>query len=106
MLMILSFQWTDVFFALMVMPFSFSKSMESMARSSTRSLARKTPPSFRSLSTSVVLPWSTWAIMAILRMLWFIGGRGRLLEKEVQRARQDDRTQGGRRDADVTPRNV
>src|SRR3954466_12804327 len=31
-------------------------------------LARKVPDCFRSWSTSVVLPWSTWAMMAMLRM--------------------------------------
>ena len=33
------------------------------------SLARKMPLWFSMASTSVVLPWSTWAMMAILRML-------------------------------------
>src|ERR1051325_2591588 len=54
----------------MVMPFSFSRSIESMRRSSCDScwLARKVPDCLRRQSTSVVLPWSTWAMMAIFRM--------------------------------------
>src|SRR5579859_1265500 len=38
-----------------------------MARSACASLARKTPDWASSWSTSVVLPWSTWAMMAMLR---------------------------------------
>src|SRR5579883_3291525 len=53
------------------MPRSRSKSFESMTRSATSSLARKIPL-WRSMeSTSVVLPWSTWAMMAMLRVLSF-----------------------------------
>ena len=49
------------------MPFSRSRSLESMTRSTTTWLARKAP-AWRSIaSTSVVLPWSTWATMATLR---------------------------------------
>ena len=67
MLMRVSFQTTEVALARMVMPRSFSRSFESMARSSTRWLSRNEPDCDRSLSTSVVLPWSTWAMMAMLR---------------------------------------
>src|ERR1700733_5853407 len=38
-----------------------------MARSTWASLARNTPDWASSWSTSVVLPWSTWAMMAMLR---------------------------------------
>ena len=49
------------------MPRSRSRSPESMTRSATRSLARKMPLCHSMASTSVVLPWSTWAMMARLR---------------------------------------
>src|SRR5260221_9675287 len=49
------------------MPRSRSSSLLSMARSATRSLARKVPLWCSSASTSVVLPWSTCAMMATLR---------------------------------------
>src|SRR5579875_1434028 len=52
----------------MVMPRSFSRSLESMTRSATASLARKVPDWRSMASTRVVLPWSTWAMMAILRI--------------------------------------
>src|SRR6266481_2706849 len=57
-----------VFLAMIVMPFSRSRSMESMTRSATCSLARKMPDCQSIASTSVVLPWSTWAMMAKFRM--------------------------------------
>src|SRR5574340_381020 len=53
----------------MVMPRSFSKSLESITRSSTAWFSRKVPDCLRSWSTSVVLPWSTCAMMAMLRSL-------------------------------------
>src|SRR5260370_347601 len=49
------------------MPFSRSRSFESMTRSATCSLARNVPACHSRASTSVVLPWSTWAMMATLR---------------------------------------
>ena len=49
------------------MPRSRSRSVLSIARSATRSLARKVPLWCSSASTSVVLPWSTCAMMATLR---------------------------------------
>ena len=49
------------------MPRSRSRSLLSIARSATRSLARNVPLWCSSASTSVVLPWSTWAMMATLR---------------------------------------
>ena len=59
---------TAVFLARMVMPFSRSRSRESMTRSTTSAFSR-TPPVWRmKASTSVVLPWSTWAMIARLRM--------------------------------------
>src|SRR5499425_1432204 len=54
---------------MIVMPFSRSRSMESMMRSGTASLARKRPDCQSMASTSVVLPWSTWAMIATFRML-------------------------------------
>ena len=62
-----SFHTTDVALARMVMPRSRSRSFESMTRSATRWLSRNAPDCCRSRSTSVVLPWSTWAMMAMLR---------------------------------------
>ena len=50
------------------MPFSRSRSIESITRSSTSWFARKAPACQSMASTSVVLPWSTWATMATLRM--------------------------------------
>ncbi len=50
------------------MPFSRSRSIESITRSATSWLARKAPDCHSIASTSVVLPWSTWATMATLRM--------------------------------------
>ena len=58
---------TEVFLARMVMPFSRSRSVESMTRSSTSWLARNAPVCQSMASTSVVLPWSTWAMIAALR---------------------------------------
>ena len=51
----------------MVIPRSRSRSFESMTRSATTSFSRNVP-AWRSMwSTSVVLPWSTWATMAMFR---------------------------------------
>src|SRR5215472_6498642 len=61
-----------VFFARMVMPRSRSSSFESITRSTTASLARKMPLCFSMASTSVVLPWSTCAMMAMLRISWLM----------------------------------
>ena len=49
------------------MPRSRSRSLLSITRSTTRSLARKMPLWCSIASTSVVLPWSTCATMATLR---------------------------------------
>ena len=49
------------------MPFSRSRSIESITRSFTSWLARKAPDCHSIASTSVVLPWSTWATIATLR---------------------------------------
>ena len=70
---------TVVCLARMVMPFSRSRSPESRTRSTTASLARNTPDWRSIASTSVVLPWSTWATMAMLRrslrgsVMWVAG---------------------------------
>ena len=68
MLMRLSFHTTLVHLARIVMPRSFSKSFLSSARSATTWCSRKEPDWRSSWSTSVVLPWSTCAMMAMLRM--------------------------------------
>ena len=62
-----SCQTSEVALARMVMPRSRSRSLESSARSTTRWFSRNEPDCCRSRSTSVVLPWSTWAMMAMLR---------------------------------------
>src|SRR3954471_9578295 len=51
----------------MVMPRSRSRSLESIARSATFWFSRNEPDCCSRRSTSVVLPWSTWAMMATLR---------------------------------------
>src|SRR5882762_10036223 len=56
-----------VFLAMIVMPFSRSRSIESIMRSGTDSFWRKRPDCHSIASTSVVLPWSTWAMIAMLR---------------------------------------
>jgi hypothetical protein len=49
------------------MPFSRSRSIESITRSAI-SVRACQAPDWRSIaSTSVVFPWSTWAMMATLR---------------------------------------
>ena len=58
---------TAVFLARMVMPFSRSSALESITRSTTSWFSRNTPLCQSMASTSVVLPWSTWATMAMLR---------------------------------------
>ena len=58
---------TAVFLARMVMPFSRSRSIESMTRFSTSAPSRKAPDCHSIASTNVVFPWSTWATMAMLR---------------------------------------
>lgn len=57
-----------VFFAKIVIPRSLSKSLLSIARSATVSLSRNVPDWRSNWSTRVVLPWSTWAIIATLRI--------------------------------------
>src|SRR6266704_1852921 len=52
----------------MVMPRSRSRSLLSMTRSTSRSFERKVPVCCSSRSTSVVLPWSTCAMIAMFRM--------------------------------------
>src|SRR3954469_551491 len=69
MMLILTPRWrTAVFFARIVMPFSRSRSIESMTRSATSWFARKAPDCQSIASTSVVFPWSTCATIATLRM--------------------------------------
>src|SRR5206468_11724024 len=68
MLILISRQTTEVHLARIVMPRSRSSSLESSARSATCWLARNAPLWRSIASTSVVLPWSTWAMIAMLRM--------------------------------------
>src|SRR5688572_6217605 len=63
-----------VFLARMVIPRSRSRSLESMTRSVSSWLARKTPLWRSMASTRVVLPWSTCAMIATLRSAVVSGG--------------------------------
>src|SRR5450759_1186446 len=56
----------------MVMTRSRSSSFESMTRSITASFSRRIQLCLSMASTSVVLPWSTCAMIAILRILSFL----------------------------------
>ena len=67
MLSLTSPWWTAVFLARIVIPFSRSRSIESITRSATSWPLRKAPDCHSIASTSVVLPWSTWATIAMLR---------------------------------------
>ena len=58
-----------MFLARIVMPRSFSMAFESIARSGSWKRASSVLDWRSSLSTSVVLPWSTWAMIAIFRSL-------------------------------------
>ncbi len=49
------------------MPFSRSRSIESITRSATSWPLRNAPDCHSIASTSVVLPWSTWAMIAMFR---------------------------------------
>src|SRR6185295_6742429 len=67
MLMRHSRQLIAVFLARIVMPRSFSRSFESIARSGMTTREPSEPAWRSSLSTSVVLPWSTCAMIAMFR---------------------------------------
>ena len=69
MLMRVPFHVTAVHLLRIVMPRSRSRSFESIARSATTSPVRNVPACLSRPSTSVVLPWSTCAMIATLRML-------------------------------------
>ena len=62
------FHSTAQFFDRIVMPRSRSMSLLSITRSVTFSFSRKVPLWRSNWSTSVVLPWSTWAMIAMLRI--------------------------------------
>src|SRR3569623_39664 len=67
MLIRVPFQVMAVNFARMVIPRSRSRSFESIAQSAMTSPARKVPACRKNPSTSVVFPWSTCAMIAMLR---------------------------------------
>ena len=67
MLIVMWCHLTAVFLARIVMPFSRSRSPESMTRSVSASCSPKAPVWRSILSTRVVLPWSTWAMIATFR---------------------------------------
>src|SRR6266516_1358508 len=66
-LMVSPSRWTAVFLARIVIPFSRSRSPESSTRSATCAFARNAPDCQSIASTSVVLPWSTCATIAMFR---------------------------------------
>lgn len=68
MLILTSLYLIDTFFERIVMPRSRSRSLLSRMSSPAFWFLRKRCPASSILSTSVVLPWSTWAMMAMLRM--------------------------------------
>src|SRR5262249_29567173 len=70
------------FLARIVMPRSRSMSLESMMRSPRRSWAAKVPDCLSRQSTRVVLPWSTCAMMAMLRIGRFMSVRRRLRSRD------------------------
>ena len=77
MLMCVPCQDTAQFLARMVMPRSRSMALLSITVSTTFSWSAKVPDWRSSWSTMVVLPWSTWAMMAMLRIwLLLMGGLG------------------------------
>src|SRR5690606_17497547 len=81
----ISFQLMAVFLARMVMPRSRSWSLESITRSAPTSRRLRVPDCCRSLSTRVVLPWSTWAMMAMLRSLLITNIRSKRWRKRADR---------------------
>ena len=71
MLMWVPSQVTAQFLARMVMPRSFSMALLSITVSTTFSCSAKVPDWRNNWSTMVVLPWSTWAMIAMFRIcLW------------------------------------
>src|SRR5882757_3814802 len=77
---------TAVFLARIVIPFSRSRSIESITRSATSCPLRKVPVCHSIASTSVVLPWSTWAMIAMFRR------SSRVLVMRVEEGRQSGRS--------------
>src|SRR5690606_13502792 len=65
MLILTSLYLTATFLETMVMPRSRSRSLLSRIRSPVCSLSLKRLVKCRILSTNVVFPWSTWAIIAM-----------------------------------------
>ena len=78
-------QLTEVHFDKMVMPLSRSRSLLSITQVSTFWLSRKVPLCFKSPSTIVVLPWSTWAIMAIFLKFIYFCSLGYLRFSDIQK---------------------
>ena len=68
MLILISPYIRAMFLAKMVIPRSRSRSLESRMHSPCSCDSRNWPLDFSRQSTRVVLPWSTWAIIAMFRM--------------------------------------
>ena len=97
-----SFHTTEVALARMVMPRSRSRSFESITRSATRWFSRNAPDCCSRRSTSVVLPWSTWAMMAMFLSFMAV----RTFERGANRKRRPTAAPSldGRHDGDATKR--
>ena len=67
---------TAVFLDKIVMPLSLSRSLESIMRSCIFWLSLKMFDCRSMASTSVVLPWSTWAMIAMFLIFWATGSFG------------------------------
>src|SRR6266540_2093065 len=97
--------FTDVCLAMIVMPFSRSRSMESITRSAMSWLGRNAPDCHSIASTNVVFPWSTWATIARFRrsvragmaILWEGGPVDITLEELFAQTNPDPKTAIGYR---------
>src|SRR5512134_2990641 len=69
---------------MIVIPFSRSRSIESITRSGTAWCSRKMPLCLSIASTRVVFPWSTWAMIATLRMSAGDGFKGERLRERTR----------------------
>src|SRR5512143_4097181 len=76
---------------MIVIPFSRSRSRESITRSTTAAWALKMPLCRSIASTRVVFPCSTWAMIATLRMSAVVGFMGRGALREGAREELPDR---------------
>src|SRR5690606_39133962 len=81
----------------MVIPRSFSWSLLSITRSARTVRSFRVPDCLSNWSTRVVLPWSTWATMAMLRRRWM--GMDSEVGSAALAAVEGGRARGGWREA-------